>query len=477
MRRLLNISASSILPLMSTNKAQVLVFNHNALAANLLCDAVNKAGHQVSVALDDRDALALSEQKIFNLILIGIDALTAETAAFMDKVRLHSADTQFILISKRGNVRAAIDAIHQGAFDYLLQPVEPEQLAESVRKALDRQMSSAQDSQIRQRLLPRVEPNIFVGGNPAMAEIHRLIDEIAPTDVTVVIQGESGTGKEVIARAIHEKSRRQNGPFIAVNCAALSDSLIESEFFGHVKGAFTGAINDRLGRFQLAQGGTLFLDEIGDLSPKGQGDLLRVIEDGIFRPIGSPKLVRANARIIAAANKDLEKLSADGRFRDDLLYRLNIVSIHIPPLRERAEDIPSLIDSFARFFCAKHQRRQKKFSPQTLAVFQTLRWPGNVRQLRNLVERLVVTIPRAVIEPRDIPQSLTQPEKPVAALTIKPGLTLAQVEAELIRQTLLTGASQVETASRLGISRRALQYKVKTHGLLRRKHRDKPSAS
>jgi DNA-binding NtrC family response regulator len=459
---------------MSTSKAQILVFNHDALSANQACATLGKAGYQVSVALDDRDALALSEQRLFNLILIGIEAFTPETASFMDKVRLHSVDTQFILTSKRGNVRAAIDAIHRGAFDYLLQPVAPEQLIESVRKALNHQTATAQDTQIRQRLVPRPEPNIFAGGNPAMREIHHLIDEIAPTDVTVVIQGESGTGKEVIARAIHEKSRRQNGPFIAVNCAALADSLIESEFFGHVKGAFTGAINDRLGRFQLAQGGTLFLDEIGDLSPKGQGDLLRVIEDGIFRPIGSPKLIRANARIIAAANKDLERLSIDGRFRDDLLYRLNIVAIHIPPLRERAEDIPSLVDSFTRFFCAKHERGQKRFSAHALAVFQTLPWPGNVRQLRNLVERLVVTVPHAVIEPHDLPLNLTQQVKPRAAFTIKPGLTLAQVEAELIRQTLLAGASQVEAAARLGISRRALQYKVKTHGLLRRKRRTPP---
>lgn len=462
---------------MPTSKAQILVFNRDVTSTNQLCDTLSKGGHQVSVALDDRDALALTEQRIFNLILIGVDALNPETSSFMSKVRLHSADTQFILISKRGNVRAAIDAIHQGAFDYLLHPIATEQLLDSVRKALNHQAATTQDSQIRQRLIPRPEPNIFAGGSPAMREIHRLIDEIAPTDVTVVLQGESGTGKEVIARAIHERSRRQNGPFIAVNCAALADSLIESEFFGHVKGAFTGAINDRLGRFQLAQGGTLFLDEIGDLSAKGQGDLLRVIEDGIFRPIGSPKLIRANARIIAAANKDLEKLSADGRFRDDLLYRLNIVSIHIPPLRERAEDIPSLVDSFARFFCAKHQRALKKFSPQALAVFQTMPWPGNIRQLRNLIERLVVTISHAVILPGDLPPNLTQHAKPHAGLTIKHGLTLAQVEAELIRQTLLTGASQVEAAARLGISRRALQYKVRTHGLLQRKRRTAPPAA
>lgn len=448
--------------------ANILVYDHDVPAANRLCDLLKKAGYLVSVAFDDRDALALAEQKVFNVALVCVDAPDVESNAFMDKLRLHSTETLFIVVSKTGNVRTAIDAIHHGAFDFLLEPVVPAQLGESLKKALDHQAANTLEPQIRNRLLPRIEPNLLVGENPAMREIHRLIDEIAPTDVTVVIQGESGTGKEVIARAIHQKSRRQNGPFIAVNCAALTDSLLESEFFGHVKGAFTGAITDRLGRFQLAQGGTLFLDEIGDLSTKGQGDLLRVIEDGIFRPIGSPKVVRANARIIAAANKDLERLSAEGRFRDDLLYRLNIVAIHIPPLRERTEDIAPLVDSFARFFCAKHQKPAKRFSAATLAVFRSLPWPGNVRQLRNLVERLVVTIPRATVEPSDLPPSLTYHARPASPFTVKAGLTLAQVEAELIRQTLLTGASQEEAATRLGISRRALQYKVKQHGLLRR---------
>jgi len=457
-------------------KANILVFDRDASSANKLCDLLNKSGHQVSVALDDRDALVLSEQKIFNVVLIGVETPNVETISFMDKLRLHAADTLFILLRKNGNVRTAIDAIHHGAFDFLLQPVAPNQLQEALRKALDHQARSALEPQIRHRLLPKIEPDLFVGGNPTMREIHRLIDEIAPTDVTVVIQGESGTGKEVIARAIHQKSRRQNGPFIAVNCAALTDSLLESEFFGHVKGAFTGAINDRLGRFQLAQGGTLFLDEIGDLSAKGQGDLLRVIEDGIFRPIGSPKVVRANARIIAAANKDLERLSAEGRFRDDLLYRLNIVSIHLPPLRERAEDIAQLVESFARFFCAKHQKPAKKFAASTLAVFRSLPWPGNVRQLRNLIERLVVTVSHALIEPHDLPSTLTLNAKPRAPFTIKPGLTLAQVEAELIRQTLLSGANQTDAATQLGISRRALQYKVKEHGLLRRRSRKKAAS-
>jgi DNA-binding NtrC family response regulator len=246
----------------------------------------------------------------------------------------------------------------------------------------------------------------------------------------------------------------------------LPDNLIEAELFGHTRGAFTGAVSDRQGRFQLAHGGTLFLDEIGDLSPKGQGDLLRVLEDGIFRPVGSHKVERADARIVVASNKNLEAEGINGKFREDLFYRLNIVTIHIPPLRERAEDIPTLVKSFAEHFCAKHRRRQKKFSREVVAFFQTLRWPGNVRQLRNIIERLVVTVPRNVIEMEDLPAALVQSSRPDQAFAIQPGMSLAQVEAELIRQTLLKVTSnRAEAAERLGISRRALQYKIIRYGL------------
>jgi len=297
-------------------------------------------------------------------------------------------------------------------------------------------------------------------------EISALIRQIASTEVTVLLEGESGTGKEVVARAIHEQSRRRTKPFIAVNCAALPDTLIEAELFGHTRGAFTGAIKDSMGRFQLAQSGTLFLDEIGDLSKKGQGDLLRVLEDGMFRPVGSPVMVRADVRLIAATNKELEAESMEGRFREDLFYRLNIVSIRLPPLRERAEDIDPLVLSFTAHFCAKHRRRQKRFHPDVLGLFQTFRWPGNVRQLRNLVERLVVTIPHTAITPDDLPTSLRQNTSGPSSLKIESGMTLAQVEAELIRQTLLkVTANREEAAKCLGISRRALQYKIQRYNL------------
>jgi transcriptional regulator with PAS, ATPase and Fis domain len=284
--------------------------------------------------------------------------------------------------------------------------------------------------------------------------------------VTVLIEGESGTGKEIVARAIHERSRRSTRPFVAVNCAALPENLLESELFGHVRGAFTGAISDRKGRFQLAHEGTLFLDEIADLSPKGQADLLRVLEDASFRPVGSQKVERADARIIAATNKSLEAESMNGRFREDLFYRLNVVTVHLPPLRERAEDIPQLVKSFTEHYCAKHRRRKKSFSLEVVGVFRTLPWPGNVRQLRNIVERLVVTISRQTISIEDLPSALVSSARPDRTFSIRPGMSLAQVEAELIRQTLANVTSnRAEAAKKLGISRRALQYKIKRYGL------------
>ncbi len=450
---------------MDLTKIHILVVDHDPVSAHSICENLSLIGYQVSFALNEHDALLLAEQKLFNLVLKGFDD-EGGAIRFMEKILSFAPDTQFIFISAQGTIRTAIEAIRKGAFDYLSKPIHPGQLAESVEKALEHQALVAQNQQLKLRLRRRSEPNIFVGSSSVLQEITRMIEEIAPTEVTVLIQGASGTGKEIVARAIHEKSRRRSGPFIAVNCAALPDSIIESEFFGHVKGAFTGAINDRSGRFQLAHGGTLFLDEIADLSQKGQGDLLRVLEDGTFRPVGSPAMIRANTRIIAATNKNLEEVSLNGKFREDLFYRLNIVLIQIPLLRERTEDIPSLVDSFAQHFCARHRRRPKCFSGELIQFLQTLPWPGNVRQLRNIVERLVVTVPRNDVKLADLPSSLLGLNLPDQALVIKAGMTLAKVEAELIRQTLLKVTSKREEAARtLGISRRTLQYKIRRYGL------------
>jgi DNA-binding NtrC family response regulator len=423
------------------------------------------AGYRLKKAETARSARDMATNEHFNIIINPFNPEHAEGGGLMDDLRNLSPDTQFIFLSEGGSIRTAIDALHRGAFDYLSWPADNEQILRSVRQALDHQLLVANDPAIRQRLKKRNEVDVFVGKSQAMKDVQRLIEQVAPSDVTVLIQGESGTGKEMVARAIHEKSRRANGPFVAVNCAALPETMIESELFGHVRGAFTGAISEKPGRFELARGGVLFLDEIGDLSRLGQADLLRVLEDGVFRPIGSKSVVRANARIVAATNKELENECAQGTFREDLLYRLNVITISLPPLRSRPEDIPPLVEMFRRHFAAKHGRRGKEFDRAAIERLQSFHWPGNVRQLRNVVERLVLTAPGTRIEAPDLPSFVngTPAKNPSLPLA---GMTLAQLERELILQTLKkTNGNRTQAAESLGISRRSLQYKLRDLGL------------
>lgn len=340
--------------------------------------------------------------------------------------------------------------------------------------------AQVQDSQAaiteRQRLLARVgaeaafrgaEPSLLVGESDAMRNLVRMAEEIARSDVTVLIEGESGTGKELVARLLHARSARAGKPFIFVNCAALSESLIEAELFGHAKGSFTGAVADKPGRFHLADGGTLFLDEIGDLGAKGQGDLLRVMEDGSFRMVGGTALQKVNVRLVCATNKKLQEAVAAGRFREDLYYRLQIVPLVVPPLRERAEDIPLLIESFLVHFAAKHKRRRQRFSAEAMQWCQRYPWPGNVRQLRNAVERVVITCPHASVGIADLPDFLRAHAAGAASFSIRVGMTLAEAEKLLIRQTLAQLTSNRADAARaLGISRRTLQYRLKRYGLV-----------
>jgi DNA-binding NtrC family response regulator len=463
---LLNEASATYNGAMDPSKIYILVLDRDAISAQKISQTLVHAGYQVSMAFNESDACILAEKILFNLVVKSYAADQVNAILLMEKMKVFTPDAQFIFIGSGGTIRTAVECIKKGVFDYLSKPVDNIQLLQAIKNALEYQALVAEDVQLKLRLRRRTEPNIFAGNNRAMQEVNRLIEETAPTDVTILIQGESGTGKEIVARAIHEKSRRKSYPFIAVNCAALPENLIEAELFGHVRGAFTGAFNDRQGRFQLAKGGTLFLDEIGDLCSKGQGDLLRVLEDGNFRPVGSQKIVRATARIIAATHRNLEDNSVRAYFREDLYYRLNVVTISIPPLRERAEDIPSLVESFGQHFCLKHKRKQKTFSKEVIRLFQSLPWPGNVRQLRNIIERIVVTMPQNVIQIEDLPSSLVESRSNDKGFFIKPGMSLAQLEAELIRQTLLKVTSNRNDAAQvLGISRRALQYKIKAYGL------------
>lgn len=448
---------------MNPAKITIVVLDRNASDLAALTAALTEAGYRVLATSNDAQVERFARQEPVNLVVKGFEAGRVDAIALMRRVRAISHDTEFVLCGRGGSIAVAVNAVHQGACDYLDKPVDPAALRAAVQKALERQALVAEDPKLRQSLKRRLDPDVFVGTSAAMHKIAETLAEVATTDVPVLVTGESGTGKELVARALHDRSRRKSGPFIAINCAGLPDSLIESEFFGHVRGAFTGAITDRPGAFKLANGGTLFLDEIGDLAPKGQGDLLRVLEDGFYRPVGSPVALRSDVRIVAATNRDLARMANEAKFREDLLFRMNIVELPLTPLRQRAEDIPALVESFNKHFCARHGRRPKVFTPEFLEALRQHPWPGNIRQLRNLIERLVVTVRTSEIGSAYAPPPPTSAPSPSGALfSVAPGTSLAEVEAQLIRETLThVTSNRRQAAEILGLSPRALAYKIK----------------
>jgi DNA-binding NtrC family response regulator len=452
---------------MDKSRIKILVVDDERGLCAGIQEALKREGYIVDAANDAPTALKMIGERLYNLVVTDMKMPDLSGLQLLKEAKQKSRDTQFILMTAYGTVESAVEAMKEGAYDFLSKPLDMQRLRALVLKALEFQALVAENNELRLRLQKRSEPSLLVGESEAMRRVTELSDEVARSEVTVLIEGESGTGKEIVARSIHLKSARADKPFISVNCAALPEQLLEAELFGHVKGAFTGAVADKPGRFQLADGGTLFLDEIGDLSPKGQGDLLRVLEDGTFRVVGGTKMMRVNVRVVAATNKKLQEAVVAGKFREDLLYRLQIVPITIPPLRERAEDIPLLIESFLEHFTSKHKRRRKKLSAEALQLCQRFPWPGNVRQLRNMIERLVITGKTATIEVSELPDFLRAHDQNATTFTIRPGMSLAEVEKILIRQTLIhVTANREEAAKMLGVSRRTLQYKLKQYGLL-----------
>ena len=452
---------------MDNSKIKILVVDDEQGLCAGLQEGLRREGYLVDAANDAATAVKLASQSLYNLVISDVKMPGVGGLELLAQIRERSRDTLFILMTAFSTVENAVEAMRLGAYDYLPKPIDLKRLRIQVQKALEYQAVVVENNELRSRLQKRSEPNPLIGESEIMRTVARLIEEVAQSDVTVLIEGESGTGKEIAARLIHTHSQRRDKPFISVNCAAFAEQLLEAELFGHVKGAFTGAAAQKPGRFQLADGGTLFLDEIGDLSPKGQGDLLRVLEDGAFRMVGGSELIRVNVRIIAATNKKLPDSVAEGKFREDLFYRLNVVPVVMPPLRERADDIPLLIERFFDRFAAKHKRGRKRMSPEAMQVCQRFPWPGNVRQLRNAVERMVITSRAAVVDVAALPDYLQEFDRSLVTFTVRPGTPLAEVEKLLIRQTLThVTRNRAEAAQALGISRRALQYKLKQYGLL-----------
>ncbi|MFU8849118.1 MAG: sigma-54 dependent transcriptional regulator [Opitutales bacterium] len=445
----------------------IALFDPERAFAEAFRQPLQACGWEVAVFRSEAVLEKRLAQKPANVV-IKTRATSSARQRLMTRLQALCTDMEFIFVTSSHDVRTAMEAIHSGAFDCLPLPCPPDLLTEAIRRALAHQLLAAEDAVLLARLRHLHAPDAMAGESKSMRQVQQRVARVADTDVTVLLMGESGTGKELVARRLHELSARRAAPFIAVNCAALPDSLLESELFGHVRGAFTGAVADKPGRFELARGGTLFLDEIGDLSPLGQADLLRVLEDGIFRPIGSAQTVRADVRIVAATNVNLANACREGRFREDLFYRLNVITLLLPPLRERPEDIPPLAERFLLHFCRRHRRPTKQLSPALIRHLQGLPWPGNVRELRNTIERMVLLSPERRLEPAHLPEHLEACDARSAAncsAPLPPQLTLADLEAEWIRRTLARlGGNRTETALQLGISRRALHYKLQRMG-------------
>ena len=393
---------------------------------------------------------------LLDIKMPGIDGIELQN-------RLHEADPDLIIIVMTGyaSVETAIQALKQGAYDYICKPFEPDELVHTINNALEHRRTKKEVVQLREHLqeaLPRVR---VIGQSPAMKRVYEMIDMVAPTDATVLITGESGTGKEVVARAIHEASPRHLMPFMAIHCGALTETLLESELFGHERGAFTGAQARRKGKFEAADGGTVFLDEIGDISLKTQTDLLRVLQDKEIVRIGSTAPVRVDFRCIAATNRDLEAMVKEGTFRFDLFYRLNVVSIHLPPLRERQEDIPLLAESFLTKHATVMNKSVTRISPDAVNLLMSYDWPGNVRELENAIERALVIGKGPEIFPSDFPMQLTG-QHPASGRRLE---DIARMHIERVLEE--SGWNLTRAAEVLAIDRSTLYSKIKSYGLRR----------
>ncbi len=381
-------------------------------------------------------------------------------------VRQRKPDTTSIVITAHGTVESAVEAMKRGAFDFITKPVDLNLIRQQVAKAAEHYRLRNENLELRSRLAAAGEISGIIGNCGALQEVLEQIRQVAPTDATVLIQGESGTGKELMARAIHDLSGRAGGPFVAMNLGALPESLLESELFGHEKGSFTGASRQKPGCFEQAFGGTLFLDEITEIPSKSQVDLLRVLETGCFTRVGGEEILRSDARIVSATNRNIQELVEEGLFREDLYYRLNIIPIYVPPLRSRREDIPLLIKHFLDHFCLRHRRSPKVLDAAAMKLLTENAWPGNIRQLRNVIERLVITSQGEEIQCKDLPAELTRPPKEEPLLKGSLVEIAEAAEKVAIAQALSANEFHRErTAKALGISVRTLHYKMNRYNL------------
>ena len=449
-------------------KPKILVVDDDLSLRKMLDAVLTDDGYDVKEADDGHSAIEAVEDQFYDLILMDIRMTRMGGIEALKQIKKLSPGIPVIIMTAYASVETAREALKSGAFDYLTKPLDIDELKLIVHRALRHHQLEQENRYLRERLDDRFDFSNIIGNSSPMQTLFETLAQVAPSDATVLIKGESGTGKELIANAIHQNSPRRNKPMIKVNCAALPETLLENELFGHEKGAFTGAVSKSRGRFQLAHESTLFLDEISEMTPATQAKILRALQEKEIEPVGGETTLKIDTRVITATNKILENEIKEGRFREDLYYRLNVVIIEIPPLRDRHEDIPLLAEFFLKQYVEKNRKLIKGFTPRATDVLMRHNWPGNVRELENLVERAVIMTRGDMITQDDFPSIMTVKDKSAAErnFVTSSGRTLKEAEKEIILRTLEeTGGNRTHTAKILGISRRTLQLKLKEYGI------------
>ncbi|MBI1346805.1 response regulator [bacterium] len=453
-------------------QGSLLVIDDDQPLLESMADYLRSLGHRTETATTCRDAMIRMKEYPFDVVICDVNLPDQDGFALLEWSRQQVPDSQVILLTGFGTIESAVDAIRLGAFDYLTKPIIEDELNFSIERALGQRQIVTENRNLKAQLNQRFGLGNIVGHDYRMQRMFELIESVADTRTTVLVLGESGTGKTVTARAIHQLSNRREKPFVEVACGALPDSLLESELFGHVAGAFTGANHDKQGKFLQANGGTIFLDEIGTASPSLQVKLLRVLQDREFEPVGGTKTHKVDVRMILATNADLEEEVRKGTFRQDLYYRINVVSLHQPALRERISDIPLLAEHYLKEFVDQTGKKVAGFSEAAMQSMQRYRWPGNVRELVNVVERSVVLTKNGVIQISDLPECIRNEEHSVDYNSLHNGCgnhlkaALATPEKQLILEALEThGWNRQDTAAALGINRTTLYKKMKKYGI------------
>jgi len=451
------------------SKNNILVVDDDKIILESLCEFLMLEGYRVAGAETIKQALAHLQKDDFSLVVTDISMPDGDGFELLGTIRKNHPQTVVIVITGYGSIESAVEAIKLGAYDYLTKPVIDDELRLAIERGLCQQSLMSENKNLRSQLERKYSLENIISHDYKMAKIFDLVEAVADSNTTILMTGPSGTGKSILARAVHYRSGRTDKPFVEVSCGAMPETLLESELFGHVKGAFTGAVRNKDGKFLAADGGTIFLDEIANASPALQVKLLRVLEDKKFEPVGSNKTITVDVRVLLASNQDLSERVKQGQFREDLYYRINVVTISLPTLRQRTGDVPLLAEHFLQIYSARHNRQKLGLSRETMKYLERYHWPGNVRELENVIERAVLLSKGTYIQPDDLPavlitQSPRERQDSYQPVSLK--VALAEPERRIIRQALeANNWNRQETARALRINRTTLYKKMKRHGL------------